>query len=152
MNASYASSIEAAARALAVKTVDVAWRDAVDVVRGIDAFAAEPKGGLIILPPAPSAANRQTIFRLARQHRLPAIFTGPKIPAEGGLMAYGIVTADRYRRAAYFVDRILRGAKVSDLAIEFPTRFELVINLKAAKAIGLVMPPSLLARADEVIE
>ena len=104
------------------------------------------------MPPTPTVAERQTIFRLADQHRLPTIYQARQFAAEGGLLAYGSVMADRLRRAASFVDRILRGAKVSDLPIEFPTKFELVVNLKTAKAIGLTLPPSFLARADEVIE
>jgi putative ABC transport system substrate-binding protein len=126
--------------------------DAVDIVRAIDAFAAEPNGGLIVLPPTPTAANRQTIFRLAAGHRLPAVYSDRSQAGEGGLMAYGSVPADRFRRAASFVDRILRGAKVSELPVEFPTKFELVINMKTAKALGLTIPKVLLASADEVIE
>jgi putative ABC transport system substrate-binding protein len=148
----YIPSIEEAARALTVKTVDMPYRDALDIVRAIDAFAAEPNGGLIILPIAPNAANRQTILRLATQYRLPAMYQMRLYAAEGGLMAYGSVAADRLRRVAFFVDRILQGAKVSELAVEFPTKFELVINLTTAKAIGLTIPEAFLARADGLIE
>jgi putative tryptophan/tyrosine transport system substrate-binding protein len=149
---SYVRSIEDAARALAVKTIKLPYRDAVDIVRAIDAFAAEPNGGLIVVPPPPSRANREAILRLATQHRLPTIYSGRPFAAEGGLMAYGTGPTDRFRRAASFVDRILRGAKVSELPVEYPTKFDLVINLKTAKALGLSIPASLLARADEVIE
>ena len=149
---SYLPTIEEAAQMLRVRTIDVPYRDPFDLVRGIDEFATEPNGGLIIVPPAPTVAGRQTILRLAAQHRLPTIYQGRLLAVEGGLLSYGSVAADRLRRAASFVDRILRGAKVSDLPIEFPTKFELVVNLKTAKAIGLTVPPSLLARADEVIE
>jgi putative ABC transport system substrate-binding protein len=99
-----------------------------------------------------TAANRETILRLAEQHRLPSIHSGRPNAAEGGLMSYGSVPADRFRRAASFVDRILRGAKVSELSVEYPTKFELVINVKTAKAIGLTIPESFLLRADELIE
>ena len=149
---SYLPTIEEEAQTLRIRTIEVPYRDPFDLVRAIDEFATGPKGGLIILPPTPTVANRQTIFRLAAQHRLPTIYWSRQLAAEGGLLAYGSVAADRFRRAASFVDRILRGAKVSDLPIEFPTKFELVVNLKTAKAIGLTLPPSFLARADEVIE
>jgi putative ABC transport system substrate-binding protein len=148
----YIPSIEEAARQLAVKAINVPYRDAVDIVHAIDAFAAEPNGGLIIMPPPPTAALRETILRLAAQHRLPTIYANRDLAAEGGLMAYGSAPTDRFRRAASFVDRILRGAKVSELPVEYPTKFELVINLKTAKAIGLTIPESFLLRADELIE
>jgi putative ABC transport system substrate-binding protein len=149
---SYLPAIEEAAQTLRIRTIEVPYRDPFDLVRGIDEFATEPKGSLIILPPTPNVAGRQTVFRLAAQHRLPTIYQARQFAAEGGLLAYGSVGTDRFRRAASFVDRILRGAKVSDLPVEFPTKFELVVNLKTAKAIGLTLPPSFLARADEVIE
>jgi putative ABC transport system substrate-binding protein len=146
----YISSIEEAARALAVKAIKAPYSDAIDLVRAFDAFAAEPDGGLIVLPPAPTPAG--TILRLAAQHRLPAIYYNRPQAAEGGLMAYGSNPVDRFRRAASFVDRILRGTKVSELPVEYPTKFELVINVKTAKAIGLAIPESFLLRADELIE
>ena len=148
----YLPSIEEAARLLAVKAIKTPYLDAVDLVHGIEAFALEPNGGLIIMPPVPTGANRGTILRLAAQHRLPSIYPNKDLAAEGGLMAYGSDVVDEFRRAAYFVDRILRGTMVSDLPVEFPTKFELVINLKAARGLGLTVPPSLLARANEVIE
>jgi putative tryptophan/tyrosine transport system substrate-binding protein len=149
---SYISSIEETARALALKTVDMPYRDAVDIVRAIDAFAAEPNGGLIIMPPTPSAADRQAIVRLSIQHRLPTVQANRALAIEGGLMTYTSLGVERARRAASFVDHILRGAKVSDLPVEYPAKFVLVINLKTAKAIGLTIPEAFLARADEVIE
>jgi putative tryptophan/tyrosine transport system substrate-binding protein len=102
--------------------------------------------------PPPSGANREAIVRLAAQHRLPAIYQDRSFVAEGGLMSYGSDIADNFRRASYFVDRILRGAKVSELPVQYPTKFDLVINLKAAKALGLTIPETLLVAADEVIE
>jgi putative tryptophan/tyrosine transport system substrate-binding protein len=151
-NVGFFPSIEEASRRLALTTIKTPYRDAVDLVHGVDAFASEPNGGLIVLPPRPADANRATILRLAAQHRIPAIYQDRAHAAEGGMMAYGSNTDDNFRRASYFVDRILRGAKVSELPVEFPTKFELVINLKTAKAIGLTIPESLLLRADELIE
>jgi len=149
---SYISSIEDAARLLAVRTVDMPYRDADDIACAVDAFAGEPNGGLVILPPATSAVNRQTIVRLSIQHRLPTLHYGRLFAVEGALIAYSSPGPDRSRRAAFFVDHILRGAKVSDWPIEYPTKFELVVNLKTAKAIGLTIPEAFLARADELIE
>jgi putative ABC transport system substrate-binding protein len=148
----YISSIEEAARVLTVKAITVPYGDPVDLVRALDAFTSEPNGGLIVLPPTPAPANSGTILRMAAQHRLPTICSTRPQAAEGGLMAYGSNQVDRLRRASSFVDRILRGAKVSEVPVELPTKFELVINLKTAKALGLTLPPTLLARADEVIE
>jgi len=144
--------IQNAARALSLKAVEIPYQDAVDLVHGIDGFGAEANGGLIVLPPNPNASNRAVIRRLAERYRLPAIYQAAEFAAEGGLLAYGSNPLFNYQRAAYFVDRILRGAKVVDLPLEFPTKFELVINLRAAKAIGLTGPESLVLIADEVIE
>jgi putative tryptophan/tyrosine transport system substrate-binding protein len=148
----YIPSAEEAARLLGVKSIRLPYQDAVDLVHGIEGFAAEPNGGLIVLPPPPTTADRATIRRLAVQHRLPTIYHVRAYAAEGGLLAYGSNEVDRWRRAASFVDRILRGAKVSELPLEFPTRFQLTINLKTAKAMGLTIPETLLLTADEVIE
>jgi putative tryptophan/tyrosine transport system substrate-binding protein len=148
----YISLIEAAAPALSVQTIRTPFRDGIDIVRAIDAFAAEPNGGLIVLPPPPNGANLETILRLAAQHRQPAIYTNRESADAGGLISYGPNVADRFRRAAGYVDRLLRGAKVSDLPVQFPTKFELVVNLKTAKAIGLTIPEAFLLRADELIE
>jgi putative ABC transport system substrate-binding protein len=104
------------------------------------------------MPPPPNAANREAILRLAVQHRLPSMHTARLFASEGGLLSYGSNPDDRWRRTAFFVDRILRGAKVSDLPVEYPTKFELVVNLKTAKALGLTIPESFLVRADKVIE
>jgi putative ABC transport system substrate-binding protein len=118
----------------------------------VDAFAAEPNGGLIVVPPSPSVDGRKIINSLAVSHRLPTVYVDRSYVAEGGLMSYSSSNLDLIRRTPYFVDLILRGAKVSELPVELPTRFELVINLKTAKAIGLTVPQSFLLRADEVIE
>jgi putative ABC transport system substrate-binding protein len=148
----YTSAIKAAAPSFAVKTMEMPIRDPIEIVRALDAFAAEPNGGMIVLPATAGGGNRDTIIRLAAQHRLPAIYSLRALAAAGGLMSYASNSADQYRRGASYVDRILRGAKVSDLPVQFPTKFELVVNLKTAKAIGLTIPESFLLRADEVIE
>jgi putative tryptophan/tyrosine transport system substrate-binding protein len=124
----------------------------VDIVRGIDAFAAQRDGCLMTLPPSPTTSNREAILRLAVEHRLPAIYQDRAYVVEGGLMAYGPNAIDLFHRASVLIDHILRGVKVGELPVEFSTKFELVINLKTAKAIGLSIPPSFLLRADEVIE
>jgi putative ABC transport system substrate-binding protein len=148
----YTSVIKEAAPAFAVQAMETSIRDPIEIVRALDAFAAEPNGGMIVLPTTAVGANGNTIIGMAAQHRLPTIYSSPDVVAAGGLMSYGPAPADQYRHAASFVDRILRGAKVSELPVEFPTKFELVINMKTAKAIGLTIPEAFLLRADELIE
>jgi putative ABC transport system substrate-binding protein len=148
----YLASIETAAATLAVKAVRTPVRSANDIERAINVFAGEPNGGLIQVPPPLLDTDRKLILRLAEQHRLPMIVYDKLRVAEGGLMSYGPDTSDLYRSAATYVDRLLRGMKVSDLPVQFPTKFELVVNLKTAKAIGLTIPEAFLLRADEVIE
>jgi putative ABC transport system substrate-binding protein len=150
-NEPYLAEIEAAAAALSVKVTRSPVRGAAEIERAIDAVGAEPNGALILVPPPPLAIDRELILRLARLHRLPAIVSSRLYAAEGGLISYGPDTLDLYRGVASYVDRILRGAKPGELPVQFPTKFELVINLKAASAIGLTIPESLLFRADEVI-
>jgi putative ABC transport system substrate-binding protein len=145
----YIPSIETAASVLAVRAIMTPIRNAIEIVRAIDAFAAEPNGGLLVLP---NNGHRETILQLAVEHRLPAISANRFDAAAGSLLAYASDAVDRLRRVASYVDRILRGAKVSELPVQFPTSFDLVINLRTAKAIGLTVPPALLTRADEVIE
>jgi putative tryptophan/tyrosine transport system substrate-binding protein len=147
----YIPYIEAAARSLAVQTITIPIRDEAGIEPAFRAFALEPKGGLIVLPNASSLVSRELI-RLAAQYRLPAVYADKRIVAEGGLMSYGPDINDISRQAASYVDRILRGAKPGDLPVQFPTKFELVINLKTAKALGLTIPETLLATADEVIQ
>jgi putative tryptophan/tyrosine transport system substrate-binding protein len=144
--------IEEAARVSAVHPIRIPYNSAADITNGVDAFAGQPNGGLIVLPPPPTALARETIRHLVIQYRLPAIYTNRDYVTEGGLMSYGANYVDVARRSSSFVDRILRGARPGDLPIEYPTKFELVINLKTAKAIGLAIPPTLLSLADEVIE
>jgi ABC-type uncharacterized transport system substrate-binding protein len=151
VNAGYFRPIEEAAPRLGVQAIKIPVRDPLETVRALDAFAAEPNGGLLVVPVLPNDSY-QMLHRVAAQHRLPDIHSNRNRVAEGGLMTYAADSLDRYRRAATYVDRLLRGAKVSELPVQFPTKFELVINLKTAKAIGLTIPEAFLLRADEVIE
>jgi putative ABC transport system substrate-binding protein len=127
-------------------------RDAVEVERAIDEFAREPNGGLIVLPSPIAPMHRHLIIALAARHRLPAIYPFRYFPEYGGLMSYGIDSVDLYRRAASYVDRILKGEKPGALPVQAPTKFELVINLKTAKALGLTIPQTLHVAADKMIE
>jgi hypothetical protein len=145
-------AIQAIMPAFAMPLVGVGGRDAVEFERAIEAFAREPNGGLIILPSPVSLVHRQMIMSMAARHRVPAIYPYAFFAREGGLISYGIVASDNFRRAAGYVDRILKGAKPAELPVQVPTKFELVINLKTAKALGLEIPPTLLAIADEVID
>ena len=123
-----------------------------EIERAIAAFAQSAKSGLIVTGSTGAAVHRELIIALAARHRLPAIYNSRFWPAAGALMSYGPDFLDQFRRAAGYVDRILRGEKPSDLPVQAPTKYELVINLRTAKALGLEVPPTLLARADEVIE
>src|SRR5262245_21273475 len=147
----YLAPIKEAESALGVQAVNTPARNVVDIVHAVDAFAAEPNGGLLVLPPLPNTPVRNMILRLAEQHKLPAIYPTQADAAAGDLLAYATDRVDLHRRAASYVDRILRGGKISELPVQFPTKFELIVNLKAATAIGLTIPESLLFRADEVI-
>jgi len=148
----YFAVIDAAAEVLAVKAVRTPYRNAAELERAIDSFAAEPNGGLVMVPPPPSPSNRELINRLALKYRLPNIYASKYYPLQGGLMGYGADNIKQQRIAASYADRILRGEKVSELPVQFPTKFDLVINLKTARAIGLTIPETFLVRADEVIE
>ena len=127
-------------------------RDAGEIERAIAAFARAPNGGLIVTASPAAIAHRELIIALAARHRLPAVYPYRFFVTGGGLISYGPDQVDQYRRAAGYVDRILKGEKPADLPVQAPTKYELVINLKTAKALGLEVPPTLLARADEVIE
>lgn len=148
----YLKAIAAAADAYHVATVQAPVHNSEEIGYAIVAAANEPNTGLLIVPPTPAFSDIRLIFRLAEQYRLPAIYPTRGFAAEGGLLAYGAVSADLFAQAATYVDRILRGAKPSELQVGFPTRFDLVVNLKAARAIGLEIPPKLIARAAEVIQ
>jgi putative ABC transport system substrate-binding protein len=145
-------AIQAAAASLRVEVSALAARDANDIEPSITGFTRRSSGGLIVLGSTMTYANRDLIIRLAAEQRLPAVYAARNYVAEGGLMSYGPDRADLYRRAAAYVDRILKGEKPADLPVQVPTKYELVINVKVAKALGLDVPPTLLARADEVIE
>jgi putative ABC transport system substrate-binding protein len=133
-----------------VRPVDV--RNAGEVERAITAFAQIPNGGLIVVNTQFAFVHRELIIALAARHQLPAVYPYRSLVVSGGLVSYGTDSVDQYRQAARYVDRILKGEKPADLPVQAPTKFELVINLKTAKALGLTVPPNLLARADEVIE
>jgi ABC-type uncharacterized transport system substrate-binding protein len=144
--------LQGVAPSLRVEVSPVGVRDADEIERGIATFAHGSNGGLITLGSPVTAAHRELIIALAAQHRLPSIYTTRYFVTGGGLMSYGPDRVDLYRRAAGYVDRILKGENPADLPVQAPTKYELVINLKTAKALGLEVPPTLLARADEVIE
>ena len=148
----FQTSFEAAAQALSVEPQTVAVHGAEDIERGIGSFAAEGGGGLIITAATFSTVHRDLIVKLANGNKLPAIYWNRFQAAVGGLMSYGPDTADLYRRSAAYIDRILKGERPGDLPVQGPTKLELIINTKTAKAIDLVVPPAFLARADEVIE
>jgi putative ABC transport system substrate-binding protein len=127
-------------------------RDAAEIERGVTTFARSSNGGLIVTASASAFINRDLIVTLAARYKLPTIYFQRLFVTEGGLISYGPNFLDQYRRAAGYVDRILKGEKPADMPVQAPTKYELIVNLKAAKAIGLSVPASLLARADEVIE
>ncbi len=147
----YLAAIEAASDAYRVKTIRTAVRDAGEITQAIAAAGASPNAGLLVVPPTPAFSDMRLIFQLAGAYKLPAIYPTRGFAAAGGLMAYGADSADLFSQAAGYVDRILHGAKPSELAVGFPTKFDLVINLQAARTIGLEIPPKLIARAAEVI-
>ena len=127
-------------------------RDPTEIDRAITAFAREPNGGLILTGSQGVATYRNLIIALALQHRLPNVYGFRYYPASGGLASYGPDIIDVHRRAAAYVDRVLKGEKPADLPVQAPTKYELVINLKTAKALGITVPQTVLGRADEVIE
>src|SRR5262245_13926481 len=148
----YWDVIEAAAQSVNVQFAKAAVADAAEIERAVKAMAGEPSGGLLVMPDSFTLTYQDTIVASAARHRVPAIYAFRAFSASSGLMSYGMDMIAVYRDAAAYVDRILRGEKPGDLPVQAPTRFELVINLKTAKALGLEIPPMLLARADEVIE
>jgi putative ABC transport system substrate-binding protein len=148
----YSRTIAAAASSFGVNVTPGRIRDAAEIERVIESFAREPNGGLIVLPDILTQVHRDLLVRLAAHHRLPAIYGFRYFPASGGLMSYGIDPVDLFRRAASYIDRILNGATPGELPVQAATKYELVINLKTAKAMGLEVPWFLQQRADEVIE
>jgi ABC-type uncharacterized transport system substrate-binding protein len=145
-------AIEAAAPSFGVRLTAAGARSPGEIERAVDSFAREPNGGLIVLPNPVTEGNRKLIITLAARHRLPAVYSFPFFARDGGLISYGVDLVDQYRQAAAYVDRIFKGEKPAELPIQQPTKFELVINLTTAKALGLDLPWFLQQRADEVIE
>jgi len=150
--AEFLRSLPPAAEKLGVSTFAAPVRNESEVANLIATLAHEMGGGLVVMTDSGMFVYRKTIIEQAALHKVPAIYWVGNIPFEGGLLSYGADYIDLFRRAATYVDRILRGTKPQDLPVQRPTKFELVINLKTAKALGLDVPPALLARADEVIE
>ena len=146
------AAMQGAAPSLGMELKPIDVLDAPDIERGIAAFARGPNGGLIVTPSALTIGNRDLIRTLAARHQLPAVYPYRYFVTSGGLLSYGPDLNDIFRRAAGYVDRILKGAKPADLPVQAPSKYELVINRKTAKALGLTIPPTLLASADEVIE
>jgi putative tryptophan/tyrosine transport system substrate-binding protein len=146
------SAIQSMAQSLGVEVQAMGMRDASEIERAIKAFASGPNSGLIITAVPQALTHRALIIALAARHRLPAVYPLRVFVADGGLISYGANAPDAYRGAATYVDRVLKGEKPADLPVQSPTKFELVINLKTARTLGLDVPPSVLARADEVIE
>ena len=135
-----------------VELSPIGVRDGGEIERGVAAFAREPNGGLIVTASSAAGVHRELIIRLAARHGLPAVYPFRAFVTSGGLISYGPDPTDQFRRAAGYVDRILKGEKAADLPVQAPTKYELAINLKTAKALGLTMSPSLLAQVDQVIE
>ena len=146
------AGMQAGASSLGVNLRPIGMSDFATIERTINAFARDPNGGLIVTESGPAIVHREQIVALAARYRLPAVYGQRFFVTGGGLISYGHDTIEPYRRAAGYVDRILKGEKPADLPVQSPTKYQLVINLKTAKALGLTIPPTLLARADEVIE
>ena len=149
----YLREAQAAASSLAIELVLVPIESAAaDIEHSIEAFARAPNSGLVLPPDTNTIVHRDLIIALAARHRLPAVYSDRLFVAAGGLMGYSTNRADQFRVAASYVDRILRGAQPTDLPVQAPTKYETVVNLRTARALGLTVPPGLLVAADEVIE
>jgi putative ABC transport system substrate-binding protein len=149
----YMPSFEAAARSLKVVPITTPVHSDVEIETAIIALGREPEGGLVVMPSAGfTLSHRMPIISAAARNNVPAIYYWSTFARDGGLLSYGVDRADIFRRAASYVDRILRGTKLAELPVQFPTKFEMVVNLKTAKSLGLMVPQSILLRADEVIE
>jgi putative tryptophan/tyrosine transport system substrate-binding protein len=148
----YFGAIRTAAPSLHLEIIPIDGRDAGEIERSVVAFAGNPNGGLIVLGGTSTNINRGLIIALAARHRLPAVYSSRYFMADGGLISYSPVIDDYYRRAAGYIDRILKGEKPADLPVQVPTKYETILNLKTAKALGLTIPETLLATADEVIQ
>jgi len=145
-------SFETAARSLKVVPITAPVHSDVEIESAIIALGREPGGGPVVMPDPITSTRRASIISAAARNNVPAVYWHSYFAREGGLLSYGADLVDTYRRAASYVDRILRGAKAAELPVQFPTKFEMVVNLKTAKALGLAIPPSIMLRADEVIE
>jgi putative ABC transport system substrate-binding protein len=150
--AAYLRTIEAAAPSFGVRLIPTGVRDAAEITQRVATFARYPNGALVVLPSPVTIRHRETIIVAAARHRLPTIYPYRFFTVDGGLMSYASDVLDSYRRAASYVDRILRGAKIAELPVQQPIKYELTINVQTAKTLGLALPDSVLARADEVIE
>jgi putative tryptophan/tyrosine transport system substrate-binding protein len=148
----YLPSIEAAAQSFRVTPSNAPVQNEAEIEIAIKSLAREPRGGLLVMPDNFMDIHRAQIISLASQNRVPAVYQIPIFVRDGGLLSYGTDLRDIFRRAASYVDRILRGAKPADLPVQLPVKFVMAVNVKAARALGLDVPPSLLLRADEVIE
>ncbi len=146
------AAIQSMSPSVAIEVSPINMTNAGEIERAVAAFARDPNGGLIVTGSALTILHRDLIIALAARHKLPAVYYNRYIVAAGGLISYGVDNVDQFRRAAGYVDRILKGEKPADMPAQQPTKYELVINLKTAKTLGLEVPPTLLARADEVIE
>jgi putative ABC transport system substrate-binding protein len=146
------AAMQAVAPSLGVEVIPVNMRNAGEIEQSVETFARSPNGGLIPVGSAAVVLHRELILTLAARHKLPAVYWERFFVAAGGLMSYGPDLVDQFRQAAGYVDRILKGEKPADLPVQAPTKYGLVINLKTAKALGIEVPPTLLARADEVVE
>jgi putative tryptophan/tyrosine transport system substrate-binding protein len=151
-NVGFLHSAEAAAPSLGVKVIALGVHTAAEIESAVSGFAVEPNSGLIIAPHAVTIVNRNIIIALAERYRFPAVYGFRIFATSGGLISYGTKPSDQFRRGASYVDRILKGEKSADLPVQEPTNYELVINLKTAKTLGLTIPPRVVGRADEVIE
>ena len=145
-------AIQAVAPSFGVELRPVGVSDVAEIQRLVGAFADEPNGGMIVTESGPSIVHREQIIELAARYHLPAVYAQQLFVIGGGLISYGNDTIEPYRHAAGYVDRILKGEKPADLPVQAPTKYELVINLKTAKALGIKVPANLIARADQVIE
>jgi putative ABC transport system substrate-binding protein len=148
----YVPSFETAARSLKVVPIPAPVHSDVEIETAIIALRHEPGGGLVVMPDTFLVAHRASIISAAARNNVPAVYTLSEFARDGGLLSYGVDAVDLFRRAATYVDRILRGERPGDLPVQFPTKFEMVVNLKTAKALGLAVPPSIMLRATEVIE
>jgi putative ABC transport system substrate-binding protein len=151
-SSTYVPSFEMAARSLKVVPITAPVRSDGEIEKAINALGGEPRGGLVVMPDIFMVEHRASIISAAARNNVPAVYSYSVFAREGGVLSYRPDPVDIYRRAAFYVDRILRGTKPGDLPVQFPTKFEMVVNLKTAKALGLTVPQSILLRADEVIE